>query len=105
MKIQILSDLHLEISKFKPSTPSIADVVVLAGDIANGTDGIIWARKSGYYRVAGSIGFRLSKLKYVKWGLSRDGGHEGWLITDQGKAALVDFDSFTNLSQCNQHHD
>lgn len=43
MKIQILSDLHLEISEM--DTPKAdADVVVLAGDIASGTTGIYWAR-------------------------------------------------------------
>ena len=44
MHIRILSDLHLEAAPFDPpQTP--ADVVVLAGDIANGNDGITWARK------------------------------------------------------------
>jgi predicted phosphodiesterase len=45
MKIQVLSDLHLEFYKFNPTPVSEADVVVLAGDIANGCDGIIWARE------------------------------------------------------------
>jgi predicted phosphodiesterase len=43
MRIRILSDLHLEERPFQPP-PAPADVVILAGDIANGTAGIEWAR-------------------------------------------------------------
>lgn len=42
MKIQVLSDLHLEFAEFVPP-PTTADVVVLAGDIGNGTQGVEWA--------------------------------------------------------------
>lgn len=43
MKIRILSDLHLEFATFTP--PAVdADVVVLAGDIHVGVDGMSWAR-------------------------------------------------------------
>ena len=43
VKIRILSDLHLEFATFTP--PAIdADVVVLAGDIHVGVDGMSWAR-------------------------------------------------------------
>ena len=45
MKVRILSDLHLEFAVLLP--PSIdADVVVLAGDIGVGLDGLAWARNS-----------------------------------------------------------
>lgn len=44
MKLHILSDLHLEFTTFVPP-PTDADVVVLAGDIAKGTDGLYWAAK------------------------------------------------------------
>lgn len=45
MKLHILSDLHIEVSSFEvPATD--ADVVVLAGDIDIGDDGIHWARKA-----------------------------------------------------------
>ena len=37
MRIHVLSDLHLEMRPYLP-TPVEADVVVLAGDIANGAD-------------------------------------------------------------------
>ena len=44
MKIRVLSDLHLEFQSWTP--PSVpADVVVLAGDIASGADGIHWGRE------------------------------------------------------------
>lgn len=45
MRIRVLSDLHLEVRAFDP--PKVAaDVVVLAGDIANGIEGIEWARRT-----------------------------------------------------------
>lgn len=43
MKIRILSDLHIEFCDFEPP-PADCDVVVLAGDIAPGAQGIAWAR-------------------------------------------------------------
>ena len=43
MKIRVLSDLHVDIAAWEP--PSVdADVVVIAGDIRNGTGGFNWAR-------------------------------------------------------------
>jgi predicted phosphodiesterase len=43
MKLHILSDLHLEFAPFTPPQTD-ADVVILAGDIDQGTRGIAWAR-------------------------------------------------------------
>ena len=43
VRLYVLSDLHLERQRFNPF-PVDADVVVLAGDIAVGTDGVEWAR-------------------------------------------------------------
>jgi predicted phosphodiesterase len=45
MRIQFLSDLHLEVAPYVPA-PTAADLVVLAGDIHNGAAGIEWARNS-----------------------------------------------------------
>ncbi len=42
MKLHILSDLHIEFADFEPPTTN-ADVIVLAGDIGVGTDGLEWA--------------------------------------------------------------
>jgi len=45
MKLHVLSDLHLEFADFElPLTD--ADVVVLAGDIGVGTDGVRWAART-----------------------------------------------------------
>ncbi|HZR70031.1 MAG TPA: metallophosphoesterase [Burkholderiales bacterium] len=45
MRILVLSDIHLEVAPFEPAASS-ADVVVLAGDIANGGAGVDWAERS-----------------------------------------------------------
>ena len=45
MKLQILSDLHLEFARFDP-TPSDADVVILAGDIDLKSRGVKWANEA-----------------------------------------------------------
>ena len=44
MRLRILSDLHLEIWPIE-LPPAEADLVILAGDIANGAEGIEWARR------------------------------------------------------------
>lgn len=45
MKIRILSDLHIEHDMPADVPTCEADVIILAGDIANGRDGIDWAAK------------------------------------------------------------
>ncbi|MDQ6961609.1 MAG: metallophosphoesterase family protein [Mariprofundaceae bacterium] len=44
MKIQLLSDLHLEHASCDVSAHH-ADVVVLAGDIGVGLEGLLWAKE------------------------------------------------------------
>jgi predicted phosphodiesterase len=44
VRLYVLSDLHLERARFDPVAVD-ADAVVLAGDIAVGTNGVEWARK------------------------------------------------------------
>ena len=46
IQLQIMSDLHLELMRGQRYTPTktAADVVILAGDIHDGTRGIDWAR-------------------------------------------------------------
>ena len=48
MKIRVLSDLHLEFTRYQPAElPSCGeDLLVLAGDIGEGVKGIQWARKA-----------------------------------------------------------
>lgn len=49
-RLRILSDLHWECLRGREQAfalpPVAADVVVLAGDIATGTDGLVWARQA-----------------------------------------------------------
>lgn len=46
MKLLIYSDIHLERQQFQPGPiAQTADVVVLAGDVGEGTDGQVWARR------------------------------------------------------------
>jgi predicted phosphodiesterase len=44
VRLRILSDLHLEIWPLEPPAAD-ADIVILAGDIANGIQGIEWAQR------------------------------------------------------------
>src|SRR5271167_4177966 len=44
MRLRVLSDLHLESCEWTPPE-SPADVIILAGDIHNGTSGLKWARR------------------------------------------------------------
>jgi predicted phosphodiesterase len=44
VRIRVLSDLHLEFQDWTPP-PVAADLVVLAGDIHNGSNGLPWARR------------------------------------------------------------
>lgn len=46
MKIHLISDVHMEISSVLHKAPGGADVVVLAGDIGEYTDGLKWAIKT-----------------------------------------------------------
>ncbi len=48
MKLLVLSDLHVEFAPFAadPKTVDAADVVILAGDIHQGTKGLSWARQA-----------------------------------------------------------
>lgn len=45
MRVHILSDLHLEFAPFEPSNVD-ADVIVLAGDVHTGRNGIKWILKT-----------------------------------------------------------
>lgn len=48
MKLLVLSDLHVEFAPFVPDAEAsqAADVIVLAGDIHKGVQGMDWARKT-----------------------------------------------------------
>lgn len=83
MRIQVLSDLHLEFGWFSPVSTS-ADVVVLAGDIDIDTVGIEWARRK----------FPKQEIVYVHGNHELYGGH--WTETledlrDEAKLQGVHF--------------
>jgi predicted phosphodiesterase len=44
LRVRVLSDLHLEFAELEP-VPAACDVLVLAGDIHQGTQGLAWARR------------------------------------------------------------
>ncbi|MGO4306760.1 metallophosphoesterase [Cupriavidus sp. RAF12] len=46
MKLRVLSDIHLEHDTPETVPDCAADLVILAGDIANGRDGIDWAART-----------------------------------------------------------
>src|SRR5262245_35424804 len=48
MKLHLLSDLHVEFANYEPDARACAaaDVIVLAGDIDVGVEGIAWARRT-----------------------------------------------------------
>lgn len=46
MKLRVLSDIHIEHNMPDSVPDCTADVVILAGDIANGRDGIDWAARA-----------------------------------------------------------
>jgi predicted phosphodiesterase len=85
VKLYVMSDLHLEDSQFVPParTVAAADVVVLAGDIHPGADGIRWAAQS----------FDQKPLVYVA------GNHEYW----QGDWDLTLTDMRQVAKQCGVH--
>jgi len=72
MKLHILSDLHNEFFVFAPPATD-ADVVILAGDIGLGTDGIDWAaeefRKKEVIYLAGNHEFYGRPISRVASGL------------------------------------
>lgn len=43
MRLRVYSEIHLEVGPFSPSPVAVAaDVIVIAGELANGTRGIDW---------------------------------------------------------------
>mgnify|MGYP000137806270 CR=1 FL=1 len=46
MKIHLISDVHIESNSINYRAPESANIIVLAGDIGEGLDGLIWARNT-----------------------------------------------------------
>ncbi len=92
MRIRVLSDLHLEFQDWAPP-PAPADVVVLAGDIHVGVDGVSWARRhfgqsqiiyvpGNHEFFGGEMGATLQELRRVA------GAHDVQLL--DGDAVLIE---------------
>lgn len=73
MRLLIYSDLHLEISPFHPA-PVEADLVILAGDVDNGTRGIEWARRTFAGKYGGRILYVPGNHEYYLGELHRTAG-------------------------------
>ncbi len=90
MRIRVLSDLHLEFQDWTPP-PAPADVVVLAGDIHIGVNGVIWGRKH----------FAQAQIIYVPGNHEFFGGEMGAALQELRRVAaahdvhLLDADALT----------
>ncbi len=78
MRIRVLSDLHLEFQDWVPP-PAPADVVVLAGDIHVGVEGVIWARRH----------FADAQVIYVPGNHEFFGGEMGATLQELRRVAAV----------------
>lgn len=93
MKLLVLSDLHLELSDFRPPTSSReADVVVLAGDIGKRDQGIHWARKNWSSHeiiyVAGNHEFYRSDINEAKDCIRKAASETGVHFLDDSQAII-----------------
>lgn len=81
MKLLVLSDLHVEFAPFEPDTEATeaADVIVLAGDIHKGVQGMAWARKI----------FPKHEIIYVAGNHEFYGQHWDLLVVELRVAALM----------------
>lgn len=82
MRLLILSDVHLEVEPFDPPAAD-ADVVVLAGDIANGAEGVEWAERGfrvPVIYVAGNHEYYERELGEVRAALKRAAGERVRLL-------------------------
>ena len=91
MKIRVLSDLHLEFADWRP--PSVdEDVVVLAGDIAEGVLGIQWARecftRTLIIYVPGNHEYYGFDLDEMRQRLCETGRVEGVRVLDGGELVI-----------------
>ena len=81
MKLLVLSDLHVEFAPFEPDAEATeaADVIVLAGDIHKGVQGMAWARKT----------FPNHDIIYVAGNHEFYGQHWDLLVVELRVAALM----------------
>ncbi len=90
MKLQVLSDLHLEFGSFEPKQTD-ADVVVLAGDVATGAKGLRWARRAFPHSlslcIAGNHEYYGSNYQHVLRQCQEAAG-EGTLFLENASAVI-----------------
>jgi len=92
VRIHVLSDLHLEVTPFAPPETD-ADVVVLAGDIHNGSEGLEWAARTFRGRrvvyVPGNHEYYDRELVATAEALAADAARLGVTLLDTA-AAVID---------------
>ncbi len=91
MKIHILSDLHIELSKFQPK-PVDADVIVLAGDIDKEACGIAWARQiwpdKEIVYVPGNHEYYFSSIEKENQEIAETGKSHGVHVLNPGEVVI-----------------
>ena len=94
MKIQILSDLHLEHGGIVPEHHPEADVIVLAGDLAPYTEGLMeqlaehWASAPHILYVLGNHEFYGTDIDETRARLAEECAHAGIHLLDPGMVQI-----------------
>ena len=94
MKIQVLSDLHLEHGGFVPEHHPAADVIVLAGDLAPYTEGLVeqlrehWASAPHILYVLGNHEFYGTEIDETRALLTQECAEAGIHLLDPGKVRI-----------------
>ena len=114
MRLQVLSDLHLESGRFEP-VPKKADVVVLAGNIHQGTAGVKWAKQ--YFRdcpviyVPGNHEFYNHSIPDLIRALEREAKGSNVLVLENNTfklailfSGMFALDGFSALPECPRGH-
>jgi predicted phosphodiesterase len=91
MRIHVLSDLHLEVAPFAPPDTG-ADVVILAGDIHNASQGLEWAarcfRGKRVVYVPGNHEYYDGELAAIGRTLAADAARLGVTLLDNAEAVI-----------------
>ena len=94
MKLQVLSDLHLEHGGVVPKHHPEADVIVLAGDLAPYTEGLVariaehWARAPHILYVLGNHEFYGTELEETRVRLADECAQAGIHLLDPGMVRI-----------------
>ena len=94
MKIQVLSDLHLEHGGYLPEHQLEADVIVLAGDLAPCTEGLIklvaghWSSAPHILYVLGNHEFYGTEIEETRARLETECAEAGIHLLDPGRVRI-----------------